>query len=406
MKKVTSILLSAVIMLTAVIGFDYTALAGQYMTVQTARNYNIGDTISGYFDCDGDDADNVDMLKVELAKSGKVNLVCEGSGSYYVYIYTPDNFEVDVDYAYVGFDENLGKAYDNADFYLTAGTYYFKVYKSYYDSSNYKITSSFVSANESFPQSTTNNDNTISTANASLNFNTTYNGMMGANDGVDFYKFKVDIYDEYTFNMTIDKTSLFYSIYTGEGKEVAGEFYAEVDDNVGTGSSSKKVTLEPGTYYLKVRSNGVCFYSFSVNMPHQHEYDTYLYTVDPTYFEEGYSVYQCACGDILEDEYTEVKQLSKGSLKSVRSTKKNHSIKATWKKVKAASGYQVQFSTNKSFKNATKKTVKGQSKTSLTAKKFKKGKKYYVRVRAYKYSSTYGYKVYGKWSSAKTIKCK
>jgi hypothetical protein len=43
------------------------------------------------------------------------------------------------------------------------------------------------------------------------------------------------------------------------------------------------------------------------------------------------------------------------------------------------------------------------SKTSYTVAKLKKGKTYYVRVRAYKVDST-GAKVYGKWSSVKHVK--
>ena len=42
MKKLTSVLLSAIIMLTATVGFNFTAYAGAYDTVSKARNYNIG----------------------------------------------------------------------------------------------------------------------------------------------------------------------------------------------------------------------------------------------------------------------------------------------------------------------------------------------------------------------------
>lgn len=58
-------------------------------------------------------------------------------------------------------------------------------------------------------------------------------------------------------------------------------------------------------------------------------------------------------------------------------------------------------STDKKFKKSvTKKTT---SKTSFTLTKLKKGKTYYVRVRAYKVDST-GKKVYGKYTSAKKVK--
>ncbi len=79
------------------------------------------------------------------------------------------------------------------------------------------------------------------------------------------------------------------------------------------------------------------------------------------------------------------------------------SFTATWKKVSYASGYQVQYSTSKSFKNA--KTVKvSSSKTSKTVKSLTAKKKYYVRVRAYKLvGKTY---VYSSWSAAKNVTTK
>lgn len=88
---------------------------------------------------------------------------------------------------------------------------------------------------------------------------------------------------------------------------------------------------------------------------------------------------------------------------STLSTNSRHEITAKWKKVSACSGYQVQFSTSSNFKSPTVKNVSGNSKTSCTAK-LKMGKKYYVRVRAYKVLS--GKKYYGAWSSVKSIKCK
>ena len=85
------------------------------------------------------------------------------------------------------------------------------------------------------------------------------------------------------------------------------------------------------------------------------------------------------------------------------STNKKHQITAKWKKVSACSGYQVQYSMSSKFKKATAKTVSGASKTSCTGK-FKKGKKYYIRVRSYK--TVDGKKYYSAWSSVKSIKCK
>ena len=80
---------------------------------------------------------------------------------------------------------------------------------------------------------------------------------------------------------------------------------------------------------------------------------------------------------------------------------KKGKIKATWKKLTNVSGYQIQYAPNKKFKKAKRKTVKS---TSVTIKKLKKKKTYFVRVRAYKLAD--GKKVYGKWSSVKKVKVK
>ncbi len=79
-------------------------------------------------------------------------------------------------------------------------------------------------------------------------------------------------------------------------------------------------------------------------------------------------------------------------------------LTASWKKVSGVTGYEVQCSTSKKFTKKTTKTVtvkKAKSKKT-TVKNLKKGKRYYVRVRAYKTVS--GKKIYGAWSTVKSIK--
>ena len=84
-----------------------------------------------------------------------------------------------------------------------------------------------------------------------------------------------------------------------------------------------------------------------------------------------------------------------------RVTKKK--VKISLKKVKAATGYQVKYSSTKKFKKGTVKT-KYVKKTRFVLKVFKPNKKYYVKARAYK--SIKGIKYFGKWSKVKTVKVK
>jgi len=76
-------------------------------------------------------------------------------------------------------------------------------------------------------------------------------------------------------------------------------------------------------------------------------------------------------------------------------------IKATWKKVTGASGYEVKYSTKKSSGYKTPK-LKKPGKLSFKKTGLKKGKTYYVRVRAYRKVS--GKKVFGSWSVIKQVK--
>ena len=78
-------------------------------------------------------------------------------------------------------------------------------------------------------------------------------------------------------------------------------------------------------------------------------------------------------------------------------------LTVSWKKDSRADGYQIQYSTSSKFKNA--KTVTCSKKTAKTIiKKLKKGKKYYVRIRAYKKIGSKKY--YGSFSKTKSVKVK
>ena len=105
-----------------------------------------------------------------------------------------------------------------------------------------------------------------------------------------------------------------------------------------------------------------------------------------------------------ENSDTEV-TVSKPTLKSVKAIKKGHKIKVSWKKVSNASGYQVcWYKDKKCKKTVAKKNINNANTTTYSGKGFKKGKKYYVRVRAYK--NVNGSKIYGKKSNIKSVKAK
>ncbi len=88
------------------------------------------------------------------------------------------------------------------------------------------------------------------------------------------------------------------------------------------------------------------------------------------------------------------------SLKTLRGRK----LKVSWKRDGRATGYQVQYCTSKAFKKGVKAITISKNKTvTKTIPKLARGKRYYVRVRAYKSVKVNKktQKLYGAWSSGK-----
>lgn len=93
-------------------------------------------------------------------------------------------------------------------------------------------------------------------------------------------------------------------------------------------------------------------------------------------------------------------KISKLTVKS----KKGKKITVTWNKVKGAKGYIVQVSSNSKFKKSKiliKKNNVKKIKITIKNKKLKKGKKYYIRVKAfatYKDANGITQRVYSRWN--------
>lgn len=95
------------------------------------------------------------------------------------------------------------------------------------------------------------------------------------------------------------------------------------------------------------------------------------------------------------------------AITAVKASGKTISVK--WNK-KAADGYQLQYSTDSKFKSGkatASKIVSAKAGKTVAVKisKLKSGNKYYVRVRAYNKEGKSS-KVYGRWSTVKSVKLK
>lgn len=85
-------------------------------------------------------------------------------------------------------------------------------------------------------------------------------------------------------------------------------------------------------------------------------------------------------------------------------TAKTGGFKASWAELSAVAGYQIRYRLATSSSWKTSGAIKA-TKSSKTVTGLKKGKKYYVQVRAYRLDAS-GAKVYGSWSPKKSVTTK
>jgi len=141
--------------------------------------------------------------------------------------------------------------------------------------------------------------------------------------------------------------------------------------------------------------NGIAYYDMTKGCPHAYV----VTTVPATVFAKGKKISTCPlCGNTI------TKSIKKKTFKisSLKAAKKALTVKAAAE----MKGYQVQYSTSKKFTKKTTKTVKVATKKKLNKKikGLKSGKKYYVRVRAYKMNGKKT--VYSAWTAKKSVKVK
>ena len=139
--------------------------------------------------------------------------------------------------------------------------------------------------------------------------------------------------------------------------------------------------------------NGIAYYDMTNGCPHAY--------VVATVFAKGKKISTCPlCGNTI------TKSIKKKTFKisSLKAAKKALTVKAAAQA--EMKGYQVQYSTSKKFTKKTTKTVKVATKKKLNKKikGLKSGKKYYVRVRAYKMNGKKT--VYSAWTAKKSVKVK
>lgn len=464
MKRVLSFALSLVMLLSITGGLGLTAYAGDtYYETEDNDDYSSADyvpvnsTIYGVCSDNGD----TDWYKFTLSSPAKVNVQfsfnrADADGYWRVYLY---KYEGNGNYA--NLDNEMVYVYDGSYTFsslgLPAGTYLIRVrgYNSACDR-QYSVTPkcTYVSNWE-----TEFNDD-FNTADP-LSMGTTRYGVCTDYGDDDWYKFVLNSSASVSVSITHTKASVdgYWSVYlykyegSGARSQVAYKSIYVSDANYTFPTQG----FSAGTYFVKVRGNnsacgrqyGVTV-NYSVGKPGKFRVSSRgsnslklawnkpagatgyqlqrksgnsykaLATVKGTSYTHksltagaGYTyrvrAYRTVGGKNYYSGWAYMTAYTKPAtpnLTGLSATKSGHKIKATWKKVGgSASGYQIYWAKDKNFKKmVSKTTVSGQKKTSYTGKNFTKGKRYYVKVRAYK--TVNGNKIYGAWSNVRNVKAK
>jgi hypothetical protein len=189
--------------------------------------------------------------------------------------------------------------------------------------------------------------------------------MKGTYGGSKTFSYKINPIDISKCKITLSKTS-----YTYNGKVQTPSVVVK---------SASGTTLKNGTHYTLSYSSGrknVGTYKIKVTMKGTYGGSkTFTYKILPP----------------------------KTSISKVTAAKKALKITVA-KKTTQVTGYQIQYSTSKSFSKSTTKTLTGYKTVSATLSKLTGGKTYYIRVRTYK--TVNGVKYYSGWSTVKTAKPK
>ncbi len=202
-------------------------------------------------------------------------------------------------------------------------------------------------------------------------------------------------------NVTV--TSPEYDTIVVKWDDIADEnavYHISIDGSIlameSAGVNEKTFKVKNGTHKVKVLAvvNGIESSAVEYSVMVETETTTAKPTTKPV--QTTQSGNKPTVPSVTNQETTKgqagVQKPGKTKITKTKAGKRKLSIK--YKRVTGAKGYRIQYSLKSNFKNAKTITSK---KLTATIKKLKKGKKYYVRVQAYKVVN--GKKVYGAYSS-------
>ena len=209
MKKITSLVLAMIIAVSTLAGLNITAFAVGGNSMNAAQNISLNTSYTGNITS----SDNLDYYKFTLSTSGKVTIpVTQYIYKYSFYLYDADkNTMLSSTY---NTKESQSAATDSRTFEadLLSGTYYLFFEGCSKETGKYTFSVKFTSANESFKESKTSNNDSKDLANA-IEFATEYKGQMATNETYDYYKINLTESGELNISITQYLQRYTYRLY-------------------------------------------------------------------------------------------------------------------------------------------------------------------------------------------------
>lgn len=385
--------------------------------------------------------DEADFYVVKLNKTGWLTVNYQGLsvGGSYVQILDENLQKITSEYQIWGSSDTNPKAHTER-IMLEPGTYYVKVWSCYDYVGGYRVKASFKDAKNTEIEP---NDG-FETAQR-LNFGTTVTGALTKQDRQDFYR--IDLTAKTTIRVT-------YTGYlTGSNCQLYNSDLMSIDDpNLWGGAETNPLTmmheytLNPGTYFIKVYpnydhqgtyklkvikkimvnkisiSNNQCMipgktFKLKATVGPSNATDKTIKWTTGDYWtasvdESTGAVTTRGVGKVkitanaqdgsnYSKTVTVIVKPKKATLYSLQNYSKKK-IYFSCDYQSGATGYQVAYSTSSKFTSKTTKYKKFKDNSGYITK-LTKGKKYYVKVRAY-YKVNKSTTKYGAWSSKKSCK--
>lgn len=218
------------------------------------------------------------------------------------------------------------------------------------------------------------------------------------NRGDNVYFYKPEVSGEYTFKVETTDSESDVRLSVGKAKKW---------DSIELSSRSRKLSSRFGYREMTVSLQAGAMYRISVYTDYVDTPYT-LSMVNAQAEQEAKKAQEAQAAQAAQAaQKAQEAAVKKVTAKKVKVKKAvspaARTMRVTWKKVSGANGYEVSYSLKKNMKKAKTKTVSAK-KPSALIKKLKKGKKYYVKVRAFK--KVGDVKHYGKFSKTMKVRVK